>query len=235
MKIAVVFLTCDRLDLTKKTVKSFLNKNDRSNFDLFYGDDQSTDDRIHSFMNRNSIKCIMTHGKRRGCSQSSDELLYRASNESNADYILYMQNDFESVRTIPLKVIAEIMDDHQNVGWIRLYGLNKNATVPGGNPTDPTNKFKPNKPMVEWTPSTIFGENIEIGDAQWSYHPAIHRWDILLHIIKGATRERDVGIAAVHTGLLTARFMDNITNHIGIRKTTPGGKFGKQFSTYGPL
>jgi hypothetical protein len=55
---------------------------------------------------------------------------------------------------------------------------------------------------------------------------------VLRGLIKGAKRERDVGMAAVKSGLMTARFMKNITNHIGIRKTTPGGKFGKPNKTY---
>lgn len=232
MKITVAILTCDRLELTKKTVKSFLKHNSRDNFEIFYGDDASLDPTIHEFMKRNDIPCLMNHKKRAGCSPSSDELINLAWMINQAPYILYLQNDFESVRPIPLDAVKQTFDDKSNVGWIRLYGLNKNDTIKGGNPTDPRNKFKDGSPVVRWEKLKIFGEKIEIGDAQWSYHPAIHRSDVLRKLIKGATRERDVGMAAAKSGILTARFMKNVTNHIGIRKTTPGGKFGKPHKTY---
>ena len=228
MRITVVILTCDRLELTRRTVKSFLRHNRREDFDIFYGDDASTDPRIHEFLDRQNIPCFMRHKKRHGCSPSSDELIHLAQ----TDHTLYLQNDFESVRPIPLDIIQQIFDTRPQVGWIRLYGLNKNDTIPGGNPTDPRNKFKPGTPVVKWKKFEIGGEKLEIGDAQWSYHPAIHRTEVLQKLIKGATRERDAGMAAIRSGLFTARFMRNITNHIGVRKTTPGGKFGKPHKTY---
>jgi len=232
MRIAVAILTCDRIELTKKTVKSFLKHNSQDDFDIYYGDDASTDQSIHEFMKRQGIQRLMCHLTRAGCSPSSDELIHLVCRASQATHMLYLQNDFESVRPIPLDVVQQIFDNNPNIGWIRLYGLNKNDTIPGGNTTDPRNKFKPGKPIVKWDKFIIGNEKIEIGDAQWSYHPAIHRTKVLRQIIKGAIRERDVGLAAMKSGLLTARFMKNITNHIGIRKTTPGGKFGKPNKTY---
>lgn len=232
MHIAVAILTCDRLDLTKRTVKSFLKHNNGNDFEIFYGDDASKDSVIHQFMKKQGIPCLMKHKKRVGCSPSSEELINLTWIISKAPYVLYLQNDFESVRPIPLNIVQRVFDDHFRVGWIRLYGLNKNDTIPGGNLTDPKNKFKPGSPMVKWKKFKVANEELEIGDAQWSYHPAIHRSKVLRELTKGAARERDVGIAAVKSGFLTARFMKNITNHIGIRKTTPGGKFGKPHKTY---
>jgi hypothetical protein len=235
IRISVAILTCDRLELTRKTVESFLKHNNRDNFDIFYGDDASTIPQIHKFMEKHSIPCLMKNKKRLGCSPSSAKLINLTTMISQLPYILYLQNDFESARPIPLNIIQQVFDKHRKVGWIRLYGLNKNDTIPGGNPTDPRHKFKggvPGGPMVKWKKLEIDNEALEIGDAQWSYHPAIHRANVLNKITKGATRERDVGVAALKTGLLTARFTKNITNHIGIRKTTPGGKFGKPNRTY---
>lgn len=230
MHLVIAILTCDRFELTRKTVNSLLHYN--QGLSIFYGDDASTDPKIHRLMANHGIKCIMRHNKRTGCSPSSEELINSVWAATEAPFMLYLQNDFESVRPLPLGVTQQIFDQRPDVGWIRLYGLNKNNTIKGGNPTDPRNKFKPGQPLVEWKKLKIDDENIEIGDAQWSYHPAIHRSEVLRKLIKGATRERDVGIAAIRSGLLTARFMKNITNHIGIRKTTPGGKFGKPHKTY---
>jgi len=232
MQIIVVLLTCNRLDLTKRTVKSFLKYNNRNDFEIFYGDDASTDSAIHRFLKRQNILCLMKHKKQLGCSLSSDKLIHLARDTSDVPYILYLQNDFESTRPIPLNIAQQIFDIQPKVGWIRLYGLNKNDTIPGGNTTDPRNKFKPGAPVVKWEKLKILNEEIEIGDAQWSYHPAIHRTEVLCKLIRGAIRERDVGRAAIKSGLLTARFMKNITNHIGIKRTTPGGKFGKPHKTY---
>ena len=122
------------------------------------------------------------------------------------------QNDFESVRPIPLDVVQTVMDSRPRVGWVRLYGINKNDTIKGGNPTNPTHKFKPGQPLVKWKPFEIAGERLEIGDIHWCYHPAINRREVLLKIIQGVKSERDAAEAALKTGCLTVRFMRNITN-----------------------
>lgn len=225
--ITVAILTCERYDLTRKTVESFIKHNGRADFDFCYGDDASTDKRIHEFMDELDIPCLVKHKKRVGCSPTSDELVQAASKLDNHNpYLLYLQNDFETVRTISLEVIQELFAAPK-VGWVRLYGRHKNDTVPGGNPTNNTHKAKPGKPTVQWSKTTIYGEEIEMGDIHWGYSPSINRMEVMTNIVAGAKCEMDVSIKAMHTGLLTARFVRNVTNHIGHGQSTPNGLYGK--------
>ena len=228
MKITVVIPTCDRLKLTQKTVESFLRHNDRANYDIYYGDDASKDQSTHEYMASQNIPCLVKHTKRKGCSPTSDALIQAAALQNDNKLILYIQNDCETIRTIPLQVIEEIFKI-PNVVTVRLYGLHKNNTIPGGNPVSTTHHGKPGLPKVKWKPLTIHGESLEIGDIHWAFNPSINRKDVLTKIVTGVQSEADAIKKAVRIGILTVRFMNNITNHIGYDQSTPNGIYGKPY------
>ena len=226
-KITVAILTCDRLSLTKKTTDSFISHNGRDNFDVYYGDDASSSDEIHEFMKKRDIPCLVRHDRRLGCSPTTEELINKAMECSNNEYIMYLQNDFETVRPIDIDLVERIFEDRE-VGWIRLAGIYWNNTEKESRAYSTVHGRLPDKPEVEWGPYDIGEEALEITTAPWSHHPSIARRSVLQKIVKNIKREVDAVQNAYKTNLKAVRFLDNITNHIGTKQSTPCGKFGNR-------
>jgi hypothetical protein len=202
--------------LTTKTIESFLRYNNRDNYDIFYGDDASEDPTIHELMRKHNIPCLMKHDTRKGCSPSTDELIQKVCNKNDNKYILYLQNDFESLRPIPLDIVKQIMETMPEIGWVRLWGKRNNDRKIN----------QPDRLEPGWTPLKIGSEQLEVGRYIYPYCPMISRRDILSQSVRGAARERDTRRAGIKTGLKTIRFTRNIVNHIGFDIQTPGGEYG---------
>ena len=222
MKITVVILTCDRLGLTRQTVDSFLEHNNRSNFDIFYGDDASNES-THKFMASRKIPCIVRHTKRKGCSPTSNELIKESIRIVYNPLTLYLQNDFETVRPLPLRAICHVFNRKPDIGWMRLWGRWNNEPLEH---KEFTHRYKKKHPVVKWTFLTSHREKIAIGDIDWKYHPCIHRTDILVSVLDGVLRDRHAGHKALETKLLTAVLTNNVVRNLGVKRSTPQGLFG---------
>ncbi len=237
MKIHVAILTCDRVDLTRITVDSFLKHNDRARFSIKYGDDASTNQGIHELMRDRNIECVVRNRTRLGCSPTSEALVNAVSKDPwwrirSRDLLLYLQNDFESVRPIDLELIDRIFRDPR-VGWVRLFGEHKNDRVIGGNPAITYHRQRPGRPDIEWERYDIGQlEELQIADAPYSLHPTIVRRNLARSIFKDAKSELDTLRNADRLGVKCVRFMRNVTNHIGIGAATPGGLYGKSSGSF---
>ena len=107
MKIAVALLTCDRYDYTVRTVEALKAHNDVTGWPLFYADDHSQDERVRPYVESQGFKPVLLNNRERmGCSPISDGLLQAVLRETGPDWlVLYLQNDFEARRPIPLQVV----------------------------------------------------------------------------------------------------------------------------------
>ncbi len=224
MRLSVPILTCDRFELTKITVESFIKHNGREH-DMYYGDDASVDVRVHEFMESLGIPSLVRNKTRRGCSPTTAELFHRIVERTDNAFLLHLQNDFETVRPIPWDIVEKIFEDDQ-VGWVRLYGTHE---APGGRPCGNTHggRRRPNQAQVKWSPLVIDGEPLERGDIHWCYHPTITRQAFATELTKGVTKAHTTMINSARIGKLTVRFMDNITHHLARhgKGSTPGGIF----------
>ena len=153
-KITVAILTCDRLSLTKRTVDSFISHNGRDQFDLYFGDDASTSDETHEFMESRNIPCLVKHKRRLGCSPTTEELINKAMGSSDNEYVMYLQNDFETVRPMNIRLIERIFED-QKVGWIRLAGIYWNNTEKEAHLYSKVNGRLPGKPEIDCKPDDL--------------------------------------------------------------------------------
>jgi hypothetical protein len=110
MKIALGVLTCDRYDYTVRTVESFLEFNQPEDFLLFHADDASTDERIVPYMQANGFKTIIQNTTRVGCSPITDAVVQEVAKLTDPGTLfLYLQNDLESVRPLPIDQVRDLL------------------------------------------------------------------------------------------------------------------------------
>ena len=185
MNIAVAIQTCDRYEYTRQTVESFIKQNALRNYRLYYGDDASTDNRIHDLMRQYRIPCIYRNRTRQGNARTRDKLLHAVAKQSEShDYILPLENDIETVRKIPIKLIDKIFENKQ-IGIFRLFGKYKAPAWGCSSRCAITGK------IVKWAPIDILGEELACSTIHWTYMPTILPVKLALQLIKGAKREGD--------------------------------------------
>jgi len=224
MRIAVCITTLNRHDLTRITVESFLAHNHRDDFDLFYGDDNSSDDCIHDLMERHNVPCLVKAEKQLGCSVLTDRLVAEVLKASDTPAVLVLQNDMESIRPIPLDVVDQVFKD-ADVGWIRLQGVWENA-ITHNRPLGTNNAAvlkRHHAPEVVWRRCDMLGETLERGDIHWAF-ASITRRELIGQMTRGAKCATDIIRQAAPLKKLTVRFCENVVNHIGTERT-PGGIF----------
>lgn len=214
MRIAITFLTCDRFDYTQITLRSLVQHNDLSKFILLHGDDASTDQRGNELAKDCGFTPrVMNTGRRRGVARMTADL-FNAAQKAGATHILNLQNDWCTVRPLPMEDIDRIFADPK-VYCMRLYGAMKSATGRCGihhGGRDP-------RKVVDWRPYLLPG--YQIGDIHWGHPPAITITKFGLALTQGADRE---GESCRRSGRImdyfTVRPVENIVNHIG-RERTP--------------
>lgn len=219
VKIAVALLTCDRYDYTVKTVDSFLEHNDPSKFLLFHADDASTDPRVVEYVQSRGFATVVRNDKRQGCSATTTALIRAVTDRVQHDTLtVYLQNDFESVRPLPVTLIAELLS-RGDVSFVQLayrrprspYMKRLRYVWPDGAP---------------WT----FGDS-QRGEYVWThvgggtgYHPTVATLAMWLQCV-GVKRELHFLRATKRLSRRVARLTRPVMRHIG-RRVTPNGLFG---------
>lgn len=225
MNIAVALLTCGRLSNTAETLKTLLAHNPwLRGGALYYADDASPDpDGMFDLCKLFGFKPVVQNQKRWGCSPTSRSLLMnvwrRVRSKPGKWGILYLQNDWTSVKPIPVDDIELAFSS--GVGWFRLYGEYKDYACKQRASTKNLGTGK----RVTWWP--LSGKvSIELALIHWCFCPSVTRLDVIPKLfVEPIARESDVIRRSV--GLACgARVVENVMFHAGT-ETTPGGLFGR--------
>ena len=213
MKVAICLLTCERFHYTKRAVESLVRFNDLGQFVLLHADDASEDHRNRSFAAMHGFERVDTPDIRQGCT-ATQRALFAAAAQRGCDWIVNVQNDWESERAIPLDLL-HFVDARRDIHCLRLFGAFKmRPNVPVGD----RHKGKSGKP-ADWRPLDGAPEPAEIGDIHWVYPPAATRTEVLTWLMAGVARERDLRVKSGELSTLTARVTENVMWHIGTDRT----------------
>lgn len=211
MKIAITFLTCDRTEMTNRTLATLSEFNDLSRFMLLHGDDSSNDQEGPSYARRLGFETVVQTSSRRGVAAMTAALFQEAAHRG-ADLILNLQNDWESARAVPVDDIVGIFQDHPEVYCLRLYGRLKSHHGRCGIHHGGRRPLQ----VVEWKP---FREGYEIGDIHWGHPPSVTRTKHAVKLTRDAKTESESRMRSGKITDMTVRVVDNVFNHIGTYRT----------------
>lgn len=214
MKIALTLLTCDRTAYTRRTLETLAAHNDLSRFELIHGDDASYEAEGRALANAAGFRTAVQNRKKRLGVARMTELLFEAALGVGAGLILNLQNDWESVRPIPVDEILCILEERRDVYCVRLYGQWKSTTGRCGI----HHGGREPRRVVEWRPLQGH-EGYEIGDIHWGHPPAVTRVTQALQLVRGARAE---SVSRARSGAikdLTVRTSQNVFMHIGRERT----------------
>lgn len=203
--IAVALMTCNRADLTARTVESFVAFNDPRQFVLLHADDASDDPRAREIAREAGFETVVQTPKRMGVRVTRTALIEVAT--ARAPWVLMLENDILSLRTFPWRLFEHVVKTPQ-VYCLRLYGRYKDADRL--EPCLTTHKRRGHSP-VEWRPFKYAPEKSQIGKIHWSAQPSVTRSRELLSL----------HLTGKEPGYFTARVKKNVMAHIGTERT-PG-------------
>ena len=216
MKIAITLLTCGRVDYTKTTLDTLVAQNPNlvNDFILLHGDDVSTpSERLASIdiAEAAGFQSVYVPKAQIGVSGMTEALFVEAA-ARGADAVLNLQNDWLSLRPIPVDEILEVLEDEQ-VYCVRMYGAYKSSHGRCGI------HHGGRKPLavVEWMRHQVPG--YEVGEIHWGHPPAVTRIKEALKLTAGAKSESDSRMRSGKLTRLTARVINNVFNHIGAERT----------------
>jgi len=205
--IACCLQTCDRYDLTLRTLETFAQHNDLSKFRLLHADDASTDqEQMLDLVKYYGFRTVFLSRERIGMRMVRWGLI-SAAVRRGADWIFLLENDIETLRPFPWELFEHVQK-HPEVSCLRLYGRFKDAAR-----TDPcltTHKRRNHEP-VRWRPFRDAPEAAQIGQIHWSAQPCVTNAQMLLR--HHQTSEEPDG--------WTVRVKKNVVSHIGAERT-PG-------------
>jgi len=184
---------------------TFAAHNDLRLFRLFHGDDASTDSRVAELVASYGFRTVAKTLTRFGMLPVRRALIDAAA-ATNPSWILFLENDIETVRPFPWSLFRHVASDRR-VYCLRLYGRYKD-----GDRREPCLTFhKQGRQPVVWR---TYRPGSQIGRIHWSAQPAITRTDELV------AHHRRIGY---ESDRLTVRVTHNVANHVG-RERTPERK-----------
>jgi len=208
MKIAVGIVTCDRYDCTVETVESLLKHNDVLEWKLFYADDASTDERVRPFMHSRGFIPVVLNTRRHGCTPTSDMMIREIRGRTGDDwFLLYLQNDYRSVRPIPVANIEKMFDDPL-IGSCRLW--HKRVRI--------RNRAR----RAGWASMDLAGESVIVGKERFAWHAQLVPIPLVAALARNAPREATLKRRSKRRLERTVFLMDHACVHIGSHRT-PGG------------
>lgn len=204
-KIAVCLLTCNREHYTARTLETFTEHNGGDDrFVLLHGDDASDCSLNAEMAQAHGFRTVVQNTSRLGWLESRIALFKRVA-KLGLDWVLFLENDIETVRAFPWPLFDAMRRDKE-IYCLRLYGRFKNSER-----TDKaldTHKHRGHM-EVRWRPWRDAPEAAQVGRIHWSAQPSVTRLDeLLLHHRKGTDPDG-----------LTLRVKKNVTSHIGVERT----------------
>jgi hypothetical protein len=207
-KVAICLLTCGREHYTARTLHTLAQHNDLSKFLLLHGNDVVGVEENSALASRYGFETVLAPKIRQGCSQMVSQLFIKASIKG-AEWVLHLENDWESDSAIPVDVIPQMDESHY---CARLYGVFKGR---GALPCHTTHFGRAKQP-VAWEP-WIGGW--EVGSVHWGFPPAITRMREARFLTCNIQREQDAMHRSGVIGGLTVRPVTNVMSHIGEERT----------------
>jgi len=120
-----------------------------------------------------------------------------------------LQNDFESLRPIPVEATRKLIDDGKD--FVRLETARPRARI---------------NRRVQWEASgEVLGEPYEVRDWTVAYWPAVALMNQWAALLDGCQNEKHVWGRAIQSKVSSARFSKDVFRYIG-HTTTPNGRFG---------
>lgn len=215
MKIAVALLTCDRYDYTERVVSALAHHNELSGVPRFYADDHSRDNRIHEVVRDYGYEPVFLNtGRRMGCSPTTEALCLAVRDRVGEDaVVIYLQNDFECVRTLPWDLIEDALS-RDEIASVKLWDRKV-----GPNRTGPRTRLLR---KATWHADATYSEPVMVSRTGWGYNPQATRAGILCRLTRNVRKELGFMKQAVRLGQLVVR-PDNLSfQHIGNHKTPRG-------------
>lgn len=207
MTLTVALLTCDRFDLTRRTVESLCTHNDVSAWSLVHADDHSRDERIGEYVRSRGFRTVAANcGERVGVTKMT-AAMFRGIEGPDDTPILYLQDDWESVGSVPFGVVRHCL--HRNVGWVRLFYARHNRSAMRAIPVE-----------------TVGRQRFSIGPLGYSDQPHVTFLGLARRIFRGAHTEGGVANNAKATGMDAAVLHPSIMTHIGRNHPAPGSRHG---------
>lgn len=207
MTVAVGLQTCDRVELTARTLETFTRFNDLSRFLLVHADDASADGRNLAYARACGFRTVVHNIDREGMTATRARLIAGARRRG-ADWFLLLENDIETLRPFPWPLF-EYAARRLDVVCVRLYGRYKDGGK--AEPCLTTHKRRQHA-VVKWRPFRGAPEKSQIGEIHWSAQPAVTRIDPLLALHLDGTEPPGY----------TVRVKKNVVSHIGAGFRTEG-------------
>jgi len=204
----VLLQTCDRSQYTRRTVDAFLRWNGPADFHLAVADDASGDTAGLQYATAHGFRPALLNQERAGVTVTLGRAVRRLFSEHGDDLILYLQNDCEFVRTLPLAPVRAAMRTHD---CVRLFGRFKGY----GEPTKDRNGR-----TGHWRTLPAAEEMMSTGRARWSDLPSVARLSLILRLTEGARSEREM---RRNGGRLRVACLErNVVYHFGEQRTPNG-------------
>jgi SAM-dependent methyltransferase len=243
--IAILLVTCGRLEYTRQTLESFSAQNPdaRTRFLLLHADDASDDPAILALATEHGFETMTVPSTVRAGARAMRTLLITTAAARGADWIVVLENDWEWVRPFPWALFDVVATTRPEVYCLRLYGQYK---ARGQRlPCCLHHLGRQGRPAVTWRPMTPAPEAAEIADIHWGGPPAVTRIAEALRLHAATFAKQEAGQAQTHafsgrdlrsdvpemieSGLITAktvRVVSNVVYHIGDQQTPkrPGGR-----------
>jgi hypothetical protein len=160
--IAIGLLTCNREDYTQRTLETLALHNDLSRFILVHADDGSETcenmDIASDFGFRESFRAHRREGQ-----FAMLKCLLAMAQRKQADWFLYLENDWEWVRPFPWEVMSLLAPDE----CMRLYGAQKGREGPR---IDTGAHLMGTRILIDWRPRS---DGWEAAYAHWAGPPSV--------------------------------------------------------------
>ena len=220
-QIAVCLITCDRPELTARTLETFTRHNTGVDFMKLQADDASKTAENIKLGKKHGFELAVSKpaGAERMGNHDTRRRIILAARKRGAKYVLILENDWISVRPVPLEAAAEVFQNPAIYAF-RLFGVNKELS-PDGLPcrrSTPVHRGKDNK-CPGWKPLVGFSEPLEVGDIHWGTPPTITRIGEVVWLHEGTRKESEIRTKCGEIDMLTARVVDNVVWHIGYKRT----------------
>jgi len=215
-----------RPEYTLQTVSSFARHNDAGRFHLWYGLDggPKADPRLRDIFEAYGFRPLVLQAKHVGISRMYEDMICEIASRARAeDLVLTLQNDWESVRPVPIEAVEAALS-WPDVQSFELYGRYKGRRPSKHDLNRDRHRGLPGSPRVHWAPYLCGGEVIEVGLAPWGRPPCITPIDVVARMVVNvrspAENRRRSGEDG---GFLVARPVRNVVYHIGRESSKRGG------------
>ncbi len=242
-RIHVAATAWRRPDYTRRTLESFWHHNRMSEFRPWFGLDGGQEPEVAaevaSIFGAYGYSLAVMEEENVGVARLTDHLIRAVAEraETSSDLVLLLQNDWESVRPVPIGAVRQLLagpgrvsdplgtrtPSNPRVGCMWLYGRYRER----GNraPVGTRHWGLPGAPEIAWTDAVCAGEQIKFGRAYWSHPPSVTRLALARELTAGATDEKESFARSGRLDYLTAWLQDPVFYHIGAESDwRSGGK-----------